>query len=265
MFVSQADAQGAYPVKMDAFQGQMARVQKMLGSLSADPISLEKYKAFATEILDDDSERSPRQFVYLTCGLCQPLVQGLFDDDSQYEVARKWALAALKLEDIPAVPEIALLQLVFRPRLNSGLETESDFEKQRAQEARHWLHAWDNFRSSIEENWDPKAPWPQVEPTAGYILGGSTEQIKDPVARAKYEKALDEIRRRDKADGDHRALRGYLQSFPEECELHLIRLYSKEPSGLPELTKLLSEYRIDAASTERILKAAAETDPNIRQ
>jgi hypothetical protein len=244
-----------------AYEQSMARVQEVQATFTEGPTNdLAKYETFVDGLLREWRERNNEYHARLTLAICPPLTGGRFSDKREYQVARKYVLAAL--EDATAIPllvEIELARLV--SKVDSRLERVSDveFAKLRLNGSRVRLRAWKRLEDSIDPNFDQKEEIPVHPPFLPglrfYNSGMSPDRIEDPVLRAKYIAVTAENDRRREKHTEQYHLRLHRDSFRKATESYIVDAYSSPPSNVDELNQLLDRYVTEDAAKDRILKA----------
>ena len=258
---TKVESQVTYSTQGAIIQARLKEMRERWNKEKKNSGDFEEYEKFANQMLVPYEGRTSEEFAHLTRTLSKPLLyRQFFKGERQHKVARQMALAALESKDIPVLAEIDLVREVLIER-NIVFLPEADFQRARTEDARHWVRAWKSYYASIDENWDPNQEISlQPDPPPGVIdfnSGASPEAIKDPVARAEYKKILAEHQKKIEAHSLQHALRHRMKRFPKTCESHLIRVYSRQPANLPELEKLLTENKIEAEISNRILKAVS--------
>lgn len=180
-----------------------------------------------------------------------------FKDDRQHLLAIKYAKVALsKADELPLDAEIRLARfLEGGPGHATGQMAAESWAGDRFERATLWLHASRRLEQTINRDFDfNDRPTLNVLPPRGSgPLGITPDSIKDPQARAVYERAIATNKQKTTEYGRQLQLRQLDHYFTPHVKRFLIEAYSKPPYNLQELRTSLSTYNVDQAVTTEIL------------
>lgn len=183
-------------------------------------------------------------------------------DDRQYVLAIKYAKAALEKGDaLPLEAEIKLVRfLQGGPEYDTGGMKPEQWGQDRSERARYWLHAWQRLERSINRNFDfNQRPTLNVLPPPGYGPAGiSPSSIKDPKARAEYERRIAENNEKIAEYNRQWQLRQLDDYFTPYVKRFIIEAYSKAPYNLEEIRGYLNTYGVDPSVREAILSQISQ-------
>jgi hypothetical protein len=242
------------------YKDEMTIIDKMKGSInSGKNVKLEDYEKFADEILKKWNPKNKEYNSRLILEICGPLGSGQFEDNRQYDLARKYALSVLEEpNEILVLVEIVLSgyvqTLTQLPKPPKG----EDYAQRRKKDVEIHLHAWKRLIDSIDPNWDPNEGLLSengVGVSFGFPGSIAPESINDPKLRSEYETALEKSKLDIERDTNQRRLHTWLRIYPKIAEDYIIHAYSQEPYNLDELKKYLEKYKIiDEKIRNRILE-----------
>ena len=262
--ISFAESLKASEVENQEYKQDMARIESWSKSLKPGFTNdLNKYEKFANEIQNKWSKKNRELYARLMWEVCKPLSSGRFNDERQYEVARRYALSALaEPNEIPLVTELELTGHVMTDMVTPRAPKGEDFAQRRNKDVEIRLHAWKRLIDAIDPNWDPNEVL--LSPNAvgadmGIPVGGmAPESVKDPKLRAEYEAALQKNREKIERHSEQRRLHDWLKRFPKRAEEYIIQAYSKPPFDVEELKQYLDKYVADTKTKARILAAVTK-------
>jgi hypothetical protein len=136
-----------------------------------------------------------------------------------------------------------------------------DWLRERREKAGLWLQAWQRLDKEFDPTFDindrKNRPLMRVFPPDETRLPAGTppSAIKDPKARAQYEAALAENKRKAQRANKQFPLIAHGPSFRARAEHVLIYLYSQPPFRNNELRQYLEMYIRDTPARKRILDA----------
>lgn len=163
-----------------------------------------------------------------------------------WDLSQKYVVAALITSDTYDLEtEWALLRYLHYPARPTSLD--SEWVEQRRQRVKLWLHALNRLETEKDETFDPEDSGPiKVNPPSGTtgFPGMGPEQIKDPVLRAEYKKAIDENNKRIRNSNHQLKLRQNEQAIIRGALKYISTVYARPPSDIEELRRLLREYKI---------------------
>jgi len=224
-------------------------------NLDAIESAIQKYSVkLRTENLDDF-----HQFMYEVCSALSSHHYG--NRGRQSRLLNQYVLAVLDGRDQLSIREQE--QFTELLLLDPWGITDPDWSALRRKKAGLWLEAWRRLDSSIDPKFDfSDLPLVNVPPPPGvpFGAGGVLEAIKDPRLRADYEAAV----ARNNAKASRHMEQGWLKQtipqFHRLAELYIGEAYSKPPSAISELEKLLQEYVSDSSARSRVLAAVKKND-----
>jgi hypothetical protein len=268
---------GVSQIEEQDYKKEISLIKDMRDSIdSVKSVKLDDYKKFADEIQKKWNQRNKEYNARLILEICKPLSSGRFKDNRQYDIAREYALSALKdPNDLSIKTELDLMGCVATLTVFSDSPKGEEFAKRRKKDVEIRLHGWKRLIDAIDPKWDPNdKPFTNVLPPIGTTIsaGGSPEDIKDPKLRAEYEVAIEKNRQKS----ENYLLQSDLQKWQKEylfvAEQYIIKSYSTPPFNLDELKQYLEKYKIDKQSRDKILNTvqkninaqnkAKSTDPN---
>lgn len=208
-------------------------------------------------------DRDKTLYGLLMLEIVQPFLSERFYDKTQYPLAHKYALLALKhADEIPIWIEWDLVRHLWVNLTPPHIPEGAQWGRQRTEELKYWFHAYKRLSDAIDPNWDPGQVdfvFPSAVPLpAGVNTGTSgmaSSAIQDPILRAEYERAIEENSNRATRYRDQKNLRKLKERFFPRAERYIIAAYSHPPYNLPELEARLQEYVADKTARFRILNA----------
>ncbi len=206
--------------------------------------------------------RDRQQHADLMLRLCEPLRSSGIKGSSKHGLARKYALWGLSAPDgISLKTEEQLVGYVMTDMASPSAPTGPEWTKQRSEDVKAWLHAWQRLSDAIDPTWDPKdLPQANVAPPAatGLPAGVGPEAINDPALRREYEAAIADNDRKAERRKTQYQLRQRLKRFSPWAEKYVVEAYSKSPFDLKELDQLLRTYLKDDNMRARILDSVGK-------
>ena len=264
-------AENSEPSKKETqeYEQELARVRAMKASFTAESTNdLDKYEKFVDEIQHKWNQRNKEYYARLMLTACGPLSGGNFKDDRQYDLARKYALAALESSDAISLDlELELTGQVMTPS-GPNVPKDENFAERRRKDVEVRLHVWKRLMDAIDPNWNPDdRPAGNITPPAatGFPSGIAPEAIEDATLRAEYEAAIKLNRQKRERYNEQYSLRPWLRRFPDSAESYIIKAYSNPPYNVAELKKSLNEYKIDEKTKVRILDAVIKNTKETQQ
>jgi hypothetical protein len=164
------------------------------------------------------------------------------------ELSRNFAAQALKKADTFDLEyEWKLLSFLGGVDYPSDKLNDNLIQKRR-ERVKLWLHAIHRLETSKDSNFNPD-DLPQLNiappPSTGLPAGVSPEAIRDEKLRNEYEKAIAANTKKVKYYNKQSRLRIDENFFVNKIAVNYISTaYSKSPTNLTELDKLLDEYHI---------------------
>jgi len=263
----------ATPQVKQEYERDHKRAEDLNTSLSQRDVvrDLNAYEAFADSIDQKWRGRNREYYARLMLNICNPLSSGIFKEDRQYELARKYALTALEEPDsIPLKLELDLIGHVVTDIIAPGAPKGADFAKKRAVYTAVRLHAWKRLLGVIDPNWDSTEilsadimPTAEMARKMGSIRSGmDPKAIKDSTLRAEYEELIRLNNEKLEKHQEQYEYRDWLNRFPKGAENHIIQAYSQPPFALEELRKMLNDQLPDKEAKTRIIAAV---EKNMRE
>jgi hypothetical protein len=245
------------------YKQDMAHIKTVEKSFKAGPVNdLKDYEKFADEIQTKWNRRNKEYYARLMLEVCGPLSSGRFNDERQYDVARRYALSALsEPNEIPLEVELELTGHIMTDTVTPRAPKGQDWAQRRKKDVEIRLHAWKRLIDSIDPNWDPNdLPVSNLVPplVTGLPSGVAPEAIKDAKLRAEYEAAIEKNRQKAERYSQQYRLRMWLKRFPARAEEYIITAYSKPPFNVEELKQYFEKYSIDEKTRARILDAVTK-------
>jgi hypothetical protein len=180
-----------------------------------------------------------------------------FRNDRRHLYAIKYAKLALnKGDQLPLEAEIRLARfLEGGPEYATGQMKAGGWAQDRSERVKYWLHAWQRLESAINRNFDfNNRPVLNVLPPPGYGPAGiAPESIKDPKARADYERAIAANKEKIADYNKQWQLRQLDNYFTPPAKRFLVEAYSKPPYNLEELRVNLNAYSVNQNVKNEIL------------
>jgi hypothetical protein len=251
----------------DVSQGYKEAATQLSGTVQAlkpgTSNNLDQYEKVNDELFRDWRTREPEDFAKLMLSASGPLSAGRFGDARQFDLARKYLIAALENRNsISVMLELHLATTLASASTKEKLLADADFGRLRGVYTDTILKAFKRIVNSIDPHWDPQERISlQPDPPRGlssYDSGMSPDHISDPKLRAQYEAAIKENDRKNAAYTEQSQLRNWLKPFQREAESYIVHAYSEPPEEVAELRKLLEKYVADAETRERILGAVTK-------
>lgn len=258
---------GSNPESLDMekrdYEQERTRIESWSKSLIPGSTNdLKEYEKDVNGIQIKWSQKKKEYYARLMLDACKPLSSGRFNDERQYDVARRYALSALeKPNEIPLDIELELTGHVMTDTVTPRAPKGQEWTQRRKKDLEVKFHAWKRLKDAIDPNWDPNdLPVSNiVPPSATGLPGGvASEAIKDPKLRAEYETAIEKNRQKAERYGEQYRLRGWLKRFPKRAEEYIIQSYSKPPFDVEELKQYLDKYIADTKTKARILDAVTK-------
>lgn len=245
------------------YKQDRAQVKALRKSFKPGPVNdLEKYEKFADEIQNKWNKKNKELYARLMLKVCGPLSSGRFKGERRYEVARKYALAALThANNISLTAELELTGHVVTSMAGRKTPKGADFAQRRKKDIQIRLHAWKRLVDAIDLTWDPKEELlgPNgVGAMMGLPSGIAPESVGDPKLRAEYEAALEVNKKKIARYSEQNRLHKWLKRFPRNAEPYIIQAYSKPPFDLDELEKYLKDYIVDEKTKARIVNTVTK-------
>ena len=245
------------------YKQDRAGIKALEKSFKPGPVNnLTEYEKFADEILKKWNQRNKEYYARLMLEVCGPLSSGRFNDERQYDVARRYALSALsEPNEIPLEVELELTGHIMTDTVTPRAPKGQDWAERRKKDVEIRLHAWRRLVGSIDPNWDPNdLPVINLVPplATGLPSGVAPEAIKDPKLRTEYEAAIEKNRQKAERYSQQYRLRMWLKRFPKRAEEYIIQAYSKPPFNVEELKRYFEKYSIDEKTPARILDAVTK-------
>lgn len=197
-------------------------------------------------------------YMYRACGELSSYDIG---DTSQRALSLgQYSISVLRSGDLPLPQYVQFVEFLgFDPPVID----QADWEVLRRQKAQFWLKAW----RRVTQATDPKVdlddrPLLNVAPplSTGLPAGISPASIKNPRVRTEYEKAIAQNNAKAQRCSEQSWLRLNGSSVYEEMEHYLVNAYSRPPSNLSELQRLLSEFIEDASVRDRLLEEVRKSE-----
>lgn len=220
---------------------------------------LKPFEKFADEMQSKWVRKNKRYYADLMLHLCYPLSSGIFWDEQQYVLARKYALSALKEpNEISLETELKLLGHVMTHMVTPYAPKGQKWAQLRKKDVEVRFHAWKRLTNAVDPNWDPNdVPFLNISATG--IRPGIVP--KDPDLRAEYDAAIEKMREIEKDtqkrewNSKQYRLRKLQKRFAPTAERYIVRAYSKLPFNLEELKQYLEKYVTNKKTRARILDA----------
>ena len=246
------------------YKQELNRIKSLGKSFTPGPTNdLKSFERLANEIQSKWSQKKKEYYARLMLEVCEPLSSGRFNDERQYDVARRYALSALaESNKIPLEVELELTGHIMTDTVTPRAPTGQEWAKRQKQDVEVRFHAWRRLIDAIDPNWDPNdiqfyinVPLPSgVEGEAGV----SPDSVKDPKLRAEYEAAIKKNREKAERYSEQNRLHKWLKRFPKRAEEYIIQAYSKPPFDVEELKQYLDKYIADTKTKARILDAVTK-------
>lgn len=189
------------------------------------------------------------------------LLENHFSDKDIYPTSQKYASRALARSDnFPLWVETMLLRFLSRDLAEAG---STDWINERRSKTRLWLHAWGRLERDINRKFNfEDRPRLNLTPPAetGLPSGVAPENIKDPKLRSRYEADIAANAKKGREYSRQFELRKLDRSFPQEAQDYVVRVYSRSPKRVEELSRLLMAYRLNAEIRLRVLNQVKRTD-----
>jgi hypothetical protein len=245
------------------YKQELAEIKAMRNSLTPGKTNnLEKYERFADEIQDKWKEKNKEHYAHLMLKVCGPLSSGNFKDDRRYEMARRYALAALeKPQEISVDAELELTGHVVTLMIGPDAPKGQIWEELRRKDVEIRLHAWRRLLDSIDPEWDPNEVIQGPNAVAAELgLPGSVDpqSIENPTLRAEYEAAIEANRQKIENYNEQNKLHKWFKRYPKRAEEYIVQAYSIAPYNNEELVKYLNDYKIDDETKARIVGAVTK-------
>jgi hypothetical protein len=244
--------------KKQEYEQDMVRVESLSKSLKPGFTNdLKDYEKAIDEIQSKWRKKNRELYSRLMWEACKPLSSGRFNDERQYDVARRYALLALEEpNEIPLEVELELTGHVMTDTVTPRAPTGQEWSHRRKQDVEVKFHAWKRLIDAIDPNWDPNEEIlsPNAVATSmGFPGTIAPESINDPKLRAEYEAAIQRNREKIKRYTEQSRLHKWLKRFPKTAEEYIVDAYSKPPFNLKELHQYFKKYIIDEKTQVRIL------------
>jgi len=226
--------------------------------------NLESYERMASAVDEEWRDVNPEQHAKLMLEVCKPLSSGAFEDSRRYDIARRYAVSALKQADkIPVATELELVGHVVTLCIGPNATVGEEYARRRAEDTALRLHAWKRLLDAIDPNWDPNATWfakPVPPAETGLPAGVAPEAIAGEKLRKEYEAAIERTRQKSEEYSTQNRLRKWLKRFPQRAEKDIIAAYSRPPFDTDALAELLDNYLPKEEARTRIIdKVVANT------
>ncbi len=214
--------------------------------------------------IDRDSEKwrsSDRNafllYMYRACGELSSYDIG--DISQRALLLGQYSISVLRSGDLPLPQYVQFVEFLgFDPPV---IDQEA-WNDLRSQKAQFWLEAWRRVTQATDPKFDPDdRPLLNVLPplSTGLPAGASPAGIKDPRLRTEYEKTIAQNNAKAQQYSEQSWLRRNGPSVYEGMKHYLVIAYSRPPSNLSELQRLLSEYIEDASVRDRLLEEARKS------
>ena len=211
------------------------------------------------ENLETWEKRGIHYYAFLILTAVETLASEPFDDNRQYELARRYAWKGLeKAGMIPLEVEINLLQYVEADLAAYRGARSEEWAQERTVHMKLWFQAWERLLGSIDPTWDPDdLPASSVSPPSatGLPAGVMPEAIKDPHLRAQYKAAVEANREKSAYYRQQYRIRKLDRRFSPKAERYIITAYSQPPPDFEELQKFLLQYVESEMIRRRITEA----------
>jgi hypothetical protein len=226
--------------------------------------NLNAYEAFADSVDQKWRGRNRELYARLIMVVCNPISSGIFNEERQSDLARKYALSALEEPDsLSLILELELIGNVMTNNFGPGFPGGSIFAQRRIKDTEVRLHAWKRLLEAIDPNWDStEISSPIVIPSDSLLhkmgswnAGMDPKIIKDSAARAEYEELIRVNKEKGEKYHEQRVYHDWLRRFPKRAERYIINAYSTPPFAIEELRKMLNDQLPDQAAKARIIAA----------
>ena len=207
-------------------------------------------------------------YAHLMLKIVQTFSSENFQDNSQYDLAQKYAFLALeklssdKNMDFPIDVELKLLLHLQEDRPSvGGIIHAGDWAAMRRIKTELWLSGWRRFEKERIHDFDfSNLPQMKVAPPSGTNLpaGVAPEQIKDLKLRAQYEADIEKNNLRIQQYNMQHRLKSLERLFLPKAEKYIVQAYAKPPENLLELEKLLNTYIKDEMAKSKIVEEVRE-------
>jgi len=268
--VSFGESAEALQMEKQEYGQELNRIKSLRKSFKPGPINdINEYKKSADQIQDKWKKKNKEYYARLMWELCKPLSSGRFNNERQYDVARRYALSALaEPNEIPLEIELELIGHVMTDMITPRSPKGQDWVQRRMKDVEVRLHAWKRLTDTVDPNWDPNdMPFINVPLPQGVegISGMAPNNIKNLKLRAEYEAAIEKNKQKAKRYSEQYGLRKWLKRFPPKAERYIVRAYSKPPFNVEELKRYLDNYIVDEKTKTRILNAVTKDMQNKSQ
>ena len=190
--------------KYPDYEPDLRRLSSFIG-----PGKLNSFEKVAEELQQKWIRKDMRFYYDLVLNCCRILSSLDFKDTRQHKLEQTYAIRALKKPTEKKSAEIPLeieISLLYHLKLDRDYDRKyparikgEDWMKQRLEKVQLWFHVFQRFEKEIDKNFD-FSNLPNLQPPlpAGVNLprGIAPEAIKDPKARAEYEKLIAEHKRK---------------------------------------------------------------------
>jgi len=194
------------------------------------------------------------------------LISNGFPGEGGFSLSQKFTLLALKRADTFSVQtETFLLPYLARDIAPRGSD---EWAKERSLKTQQWLHAWHRIEKDIDRNFnfdDRPMMYVSPPPETGMRAGVDPKAISDPIARSKYQAAINANEEKSRRSNQQVELWGLVDPFTKETEQYLLRVYSEPPYDLAELSQLLTAYNVNEDAKKRLLSEAAIRISQVQQ
>ncbi|MGC1485326.1 MAG: hypothetical protein WA789_16155 [Candidatus Acidiferrum sp.] len=230
-------------------QDDLARLDSFLSSRNLD--SLEK-------VADKDSakwqKRDRQSSVRYLLKVCSIVSSYDWRDESRQSLLlSRYAIAALTSGNLPVEEYVQFAEFLTLDPLRVD---EATWKNLRLQKAQLLLEAWRQLTDSVDTNFNfDDRPELNVPAPAGSNVpsGISPEAIKDPKLRSEYEGAIARNSAKARRYNEQYWLKRNAPRFYQAAEKYLITAYSRPPTDLAQLERLLSQYIQEPSTRRRIL------------
>jgi hypothetical protein len=242
------------------FKQDITRLRNMQKTFSkGKENSLTDFEQFADELQSKWKFKNKENYARIMLEVCGPLSSGNFQNDRRYEMARKYALAALeKPQEISVDTELELTGHVITLMIGPNVPEGKIWEELRRKDVEIRLHAWNRLLNSIDLKWDPNEVILSPNAVAaefGFPGNVNPQNIKDITLRAEYEAAIEAYRQKNERYIEQNKLHKWLKRYPKTAEEYIVQAYSTAPYNTVELKQLLDKYEIDRNTQTRIINA----------
>ena len=145
------------------------------------------------------------------------------------------------------------------PETLVGIQTTPEtFSALRSRNTRLLVIVLSKARAAKIVNWKPKPAFRNIEPPINpghqhLFAGMDPADIKNPEARAAYEKALADNDKAADERSEQMAIAQILEDTVPEAEQYLIKAYSRNPFNDAELAEYMALGGFDAKSTSKVI------------